>query len=119
MNTLTNNELTTLLNEDAAARATARTIKNIKRRAETLFTAGGYEMAAAWPGLYHVFGPQGQHYMVTSDSTSHEHCTCKSFEKIETCKHLIAVKARLAEEAMCEAYETTYADNDDDAYPEY
>ena len=57
----------TLAAMNAEAR-TARTLTNIARRASALLTTGGYTAEAAWPGFYHVFGPQGQHYTVYSGS---------------------------------------------------
>lgn len=111
-------ELTALHTETLAEDRIARTLANITRRAETLLTTGGYKVETAWKGLYHVHGPQGQHYMVVSDTVLDSHCDCKAFGEYETCKHLQAVEMMLRDEAQAAEYDALYADADDDRYAE-
>lgn len=113
MPSLTHNELIDLLNEDAAARAEARTQANISRRAQTLFTDGGYRVLATGGGGYCVFSPEGKTYGVCiSDTPAHElfgsNCSCPCFEKHRTCKHLQAVVLSIEEGAE--------ADTEQDAF---
>lgn len=103
-NKLTRNELIDLLNEDAVARAEARTLANISRRAQTLFTDGGYSVRATGHGGYCVFSPEGKTYAVCiSDTPDHElfgsYCTCPCFETRQTCKHLQGVLLAIEEGA--------------------
>ena len=81
----------------------ARTLANIARRSETLLTDGGYKVDTAWPGFYHVFGPQGQHYTVITDTLMGAGCDCPAFGKYATCKHYQAVELMLLEAAQAEA----------------
>ena len=55
----TTNELIDLLNEDAVARAEAWTLANISRRAQVLFTDGGYSVLPLGTGNYCIFSPEG------------------------------------------------------------
>ena len=104
MPNLSHNELIDLLNEDAVARAEARTLANIARRAQTLFTDGGYSARAVGPGGYCIFSPEGKTYAVRiSDTPDHEifgsYCSCPCFETRRTCKHLQAVLLSIEEGA--------------------
>jgi uncharacterized Zn finger protein len=125
-NSLNAAELTTLHAEALAAARLARTLKNITRRARTLFTDGGYtweKFAGKFAGgLFHVFGPEGQHYMTTCCPIVGYDCTCPAFGEYGTCKHLEAVGLMLREEAQA-AEQDTRADfleaHDDGAYAEF
>jgi len=119
MPALTNNELTTFLNEDAAARIEARTLANIARRAATLFQ-DGYKVASYVPGLYLITSPEAAFYTVRVSGTPGcevfgSYCTCPCFGKHKTCKHLQAVVNAIEEGAEGDARQ----DNDDDRYPEF
>ncbi len=112
-------ELTALHIETLTEARIARTLASIARRAETLLTEGGYKVETAWEGLYHVLGPQGQHYMVVSDTILDNHCDCKAFAEYETCKHLQAVELMLRDEAQAADYDALHTDADDGAYARF
>ena len=116
-------ELTALHTEtlaDMSAQAQiARTLTNISRRAATLLTTGGYTAELFAGGLYHVYGPQGQHYMTTCDPIMGYHCDCPAFATYTTCKHLEAIDLMQRDEAQASAYDLLHADADDDAYAEF
>lgn len=104
MPALTTNELTDLLNEEAVARAEARTLANISRRAQTLFTDGGYTALSLETGNYAVTSPKGDVYAVfASDVPAGEifgsYCTCPCFVTRQTCKHLLGVELLMQDEA--------------------
>lgn len=101
-------ELTALHTETLIEASRARTYANITRRAETLLTTGGYTAEAAWPGFYHVFGPQGQHYSVITDTLMGANCDCPAFAEYGTCKHFQAIDLMLKEEAQGEAADREY-----------
>ena len=116
MPALTTTEMTDLLNEDAIARAEARTLANISRRAQTLFTDGGYRAHFLGDGHYCIFSPKGDTYAVfVSDVPAGEifgsYCTCPCFLSRQTCKHLQAVELSIAEGAE--------GDKEQDAYDPY
>ncbi len=112
-------ELTALHTETITGLKLSRTLTNITRRAEVLFTAAGYTAEEAWKGLYHVFGPQGQHYMVTCCPIMGYRCDCEAFATYTTCKHLQAIDLMQRDEAQAAEHDTLYADADDDAYAEF
>lgn len=106
MNTLptTTDELNDLLTADAIARAEARTLANIARRAQTLFTDGGYIAFPLLPNLFRVRSPKGDDYTVRVSETPDDelfgsYCSCPCFEKRRTCKHLQAVVLSIEEGA--------------------
>ncbi len=104
MPTLSRNELIDLLNEDAVARAEARTLANISRRAQTLFTDGGYTALFLGNGNYAVTSPKGDTYAVfASDAPAGEifgsYCTCPCFVTRQVCKHLLGVELLMQDEA--------------------
>ena len=118
MPALTNNELTDLLNADSVARAEAHTLRNIARRAATLFQ-DGYSARPMGHGLYLIASPEGNFYSVrVSDTPDCEvfgsSCSCPCFAARKTCKHHQAVVDSIEEGAEGDARQ----DNDDDAYPE-
>ena len=88
----------------------ARTLANIARRAETLFE-DGYTADRFAAGLYHVWGPQGQIYMVTCDDVVGHDCTCPAFAKFGECKHHLALAAALREPQAAQ-YDAQEADRD-------
>ncbi len=117
--TMTNAEMTAFLNDDAAARAEARTLKNIARRASTLFE-DGYTALPLGHGRYVVTSPAKEMYSVfVSDTPDCEvfgsYCTCPCFIARKTCKHLQAVVNAIEEGAEGDAL----AEADDDRYPEF
>lgn len=112
-------ELTALHTETLTAARTARTLTNISRRAATLFTTGGYTAELFAGGLYHVFGPEGQHYITCCDPIMGYTCDCPAFADYTTCKHLQAVDLMLRDEAQAAEYDALYADSDDDAYARF
>ena len=116
MPALSRNELIDLLNEDSVARAEARTLANISRRAQTLFTDGGYSALPLGAGRYCIFSPKGDTYAVLiSDTPDCEifgsSCSCPCFESRRTCKHLQAVLLSIEEGAEL--------DKEQDAYDPY
>ena len=112
-------ELTALHTETIAAVNLSRTLTNISRRAAALFSEAGYRMEEAWKGLYHVYGPQGQHYMVTCCPMVGYHCDCPAFSEYSTCKHLEAVDIALRDETQAAEYDALYTDADNGAYAEF
>lgn len=113
MPTLTTNELTDLLNDDAIARAEARTLTNIARRASTLFTDNGYSALPVGSGSYCIFSPAGETYAVyISDTPECEvfgsSCSCPCFAARHTCKHLQAVVLAIEEGAEGDAVQDAY-----------
>ena len=112
-------ELTALYTETLAEARIARTLANIARRAETLLTGGGYKVETAWPGFYHVFGPQGQHYTVITDTLMTPGCDCPAFADYSTCKHFQAVDLMLRDEAQAAEYDALHTDADDGAYARF
>lgn len=116
---MNNAELTELHTETIAGLKLSRTLANITRRAETLLTTGGYWVDEAWKGLYHVFGPQGQHYMVTCDAIMGYLCDCEAFATYTTCKHLQAIDLMLRDEAQAAEHDALHMDADDGAYAEF
>lgn len=119
MPALTNNEMTAFLNDDAAARAEARTLANIARRAATLFE-DGYKAMPLGRGSYCIFSPNDDTYAVfISDTPDCEvfgsYCSCPCFQSRKTCKHLQAVVNAIEEGAELDALN----DTDDDRYPEF
>ena len=111
-------ELTALHTETLTEAQIARTLANITRRAQTLLTEGGYKAEEFATGLYHVHGPQGQHYMTTCDTIMGRHCDCKAFAEYSTCKHLEAIDLMQRDEAQAAEYDALHADADDDRYAE-
>lgn len=107
-------ELTTLHHETIDAITLARTLTNITRRAESLI-ADGYKIEEFATGLYHVRGPQGQHYMVTCDKVVGFLCDCKAFAQYTTCKHLQGVDILQRDAAQADAYEA-FLDEQNDEY---
>lgn len=108
-NKLTTAELTalhgaTLAAMNAEAR-TARTLANISRRAQTLFTDGGYRAEAFASDFFHVFGPEGQHYTVLCGAVAGFNCDCKAFSEYGTCKHLEAVDMMKSDAAQADAFD--------------
>lgn len=89
----------------------ARTLANIAARAETLWS-DGYKAELFACGVYHVDGPQGQHYMTTCDEVFGHHCTCPAFAKYGECKHHLAIAKVVADEAQAAAYDAQEADRD-------
>ena len=112
-------ELTALHTETLTAARIARTLKNISRRAQTLFTTGGYTAELFAGGLYHVFGPQGQHYMTCCDTIMGYSCDCPAFAEYTTCKHLEGIALMLRDEEQAAEYDALHTDNDDDAYARF
>jgi hypothetical protein len=110
--------MTQTVNEALDEIRTARTLALMAARAETLFQRG-YTMEEAWPGLYHVFGPGGQHYMVTIDTIISDDCTCPAFEKWHTCKHFLAVQKVLKEQEATAPQEMGEAEWGCDPHSEY
>lgn len=68
----------------------ARTLANIQRRAETLFS-DGYTAEPFAAGIYWVTSPKGDLYAVTCDEVMGYKCDCECFKSRNTCKHLLAV----------------------------
>ncbi len=90
----------------------ARTRANIARRAETLFTDGGYAAERAFTGLYHIWGPEGQHYSVLCDDIAGHDCDCPAFAKYGECKHHLAVASLRGAAADDARWEALAADHD-------
>ena len=113
MPALTTTELTDLLNEDSIARAEARTLANISRRAQTLFTDGGYSALPLGGGRFCIFSPKGDTYAVFISETPDcevfgSSCSCPCFAARRTCKHLQAVVLSIEEGADLDAEQDAY-----------
>lgn len=135
--TLTTDELTDLLNEDAAERIKARTLANIARRAETLLQDGytcrlwlkgrQVEPLIRTRDIYLVTTPNDDEYQVSLSETPNasilgDHCNCPCFDKWGECKHHLAVLNFVWEAEQvrqCEEHDALYTDADDDRYAEY
>ncbi|MBV9851038.1 MAG: hypothetical protein JO250_15310 [Armatimonadetes bacterium] len=107
-------ELTALHTETLNEARRARLLTNITRRAETLFTTGGYTATQTMDGQYAacflVVSPEGRRYTVKVSRTMAapgtfygSKCSCPCFEKELTCKHLLACTARVEADAAAEA----------------
>ncbi len=123
MPTMTNNEMTAFLASEAIARAEARTLANIARRASSLFS-DGYTAQQTADGLFLVTSPAGDFYSVrVSDLPAGElfgsSCSCPCFESRKTCKHLQALVMAIEEGAEGDAREEAILNNDDDRYPKF
>lgn len=75
----------------------AITLANIARRALTLFDEGYRLRQHPAPHFFTVYSPTGAEYVVWTEG---ERCSCPSFQKHKTCKHLLAVKNELRREEM-------------------
>lgn len=98
------------LNSTAAARAEARTLANINRRALTLFSDGYTVKPANFfgqieSGAFYVTTPKAEGdvngdtqktYKVTSREDK-KTCTCECFRSRSTCKHFLAIANMVAE----------------------
>lgn len=108
-NRLTNTELTAAHAETIDGIKRARTLANIQRRGERLWE-DGYTAEPFAAGLYHVFGPKGQHYMTTCDEVMGYKCDCPAFAEYLTCKHLIGIANMIADEAQADAHDAQEPD---------
>lgn len=97
----------------------ARTLANINERAKRLFTEEGgyyYEPMEGIEDIFYVHKhgqPISVWYLVTIGTS--QRCTCACFQKLRTCKHLLAVTyaetERLQQEAAeIASYEERYRD---------
>ena len=74
-----------------------RTLANINTRAERLLQDGYTISAQSWPGEFAVCKPDGTTYTVVCGDIV-KCCDCPAFDKYGTCKHLIAVELKIAED---------------------
>lgn len=89
----------------------AITLANIAKRALTLFDEG-YTMQEdeTFDGFFTVSKPSGESYLVICDGIK-ESCSCQCFDKLQTCKHFLAVKAEVDRTvAMCAEYDKMMAE---------
>ncbi len=88
--------------------ATARTLANIAERALTLFTTDGYRAKPfkTDPSQFFVFPPDvNTPGYIVDTSPGREHCTCRAFARWETCKHFLAIEAKIADDRRADAEE--------------
>ncbi len=86
-----------------------RTLANIACRAETLFSEGYTMETSVVKGLFYVTGPQGQEYQVNIGTGLPDGCDCPAFVKYSECKHHLAVKRALKDEAEAASYDALMA----------
>ncbi len=117
-NKLTNAELTELHAATVNAARLARTLANITRRAATLLEDGyqirSYEGEGA--DLCVVESPEGTKYVVWHGAEVGYSCSCPCFEKLTTCKHLLAVDAMKQDEADAERLDAMADEADYDRF---
>ena len=98
---LTKAELTELHVETVSAASLFLTLVNITRRAATLledsYQIRSYDGEGA--DLCIVESPEGAKYVVWHGAEVGYACSCPCFEKLTTCKHLLAVDAMKQDEA--------------------
>lgn len=95
-------ELTEMIREERYE----RTLKNIARRAETLWEDGYTVEKGREEGCYFVNTPAGETYnLMVHDPVFGEYCDCPSWKKYGNCKHHIAVTALVDEGAEGDALE--------------
>ena len=129
---LNSTELTALHTDTLRSMQTDRTMANVQRRGETLFTEGVYTAIRTNSSedfdVYHVrktgtrtFYTVKVSKMAAAPGTFFgSSCPCAFFQANgETCKHLIACEIETAREAALELEYELRQYNDDDRYPEW
>lgn len=76
---------------------------NIAARAMNLWACGYRLRLTDDPEVFFIHGPEGQCYAVFCGETTSPGCTCPCWKKHDTCKHWLAVTAKLAAEKLAEA----------------